>query len=112
MSAVIRRLRFYDGSIRLGPKCFRWHDPYTRALSFEVERVNVAVIGGLTWEPSRQEYRWLEVAMIKEGLRMAMDRVQSDGSIRRVMLPMPGLFQQRRIPLMTYYDALIVPAPG
>lgn len=93
MAAVIRRLRFHDGSIRLGPDCFGWHDPYTRALSFEIERVNVAVIGGLTKPPvTLQEYRWIESAMIAEGLRAAMDRVQPDGSIRRVMLPMPGLY--------------------
>jgi hypothetical protein len=91
MAAVIRRIRFGDGSIRLGPQCFRWHDPYTRSLSFEVERVNVAVIGGLTWTVAPEEYRWVEEAMIAEGLRMAQDRVQPDGSIRRVMLPMPKL---------------------
>lgn len=103
MPAGIRRLRFADGSIRLGPKFFKWGDPYTRALSFEVERVNVAVIGGLTDTPlNRDECLWLEAAFIEEGLRGAMDRVikGSDGKplrdasgravFRRVMLPMPN----------------------
>lgn len=103
MPAVIRRLHFQGGSIRLGPDCFRWHDPYTRSLSFEVERVNVAVIGGLNWKLSFQEYRWIEAAMIAEGLRMAQDRIVKDENgvpildangqptVRRALLPMPSL---------------------
>jgi hypothetical protein len=102
MPAVIRRPHFHGGSIRLGPRCFRWHDPYTRSLSFEVERVNVAVIGGLNWKLSFQEYRWIEAAMMVEGLRMAMDRVVKDingmpvidangaPKIRRALLAMPS----------------------
>lgn len=101
MPAVIRRLRFADGSIRLGPECFEWGDPYTRCLAFEVERVNVAIIGGLTWTPSDEEYGWVEAAMIKEGLRMAKYKVieDEDGKpvldehgkpqFRFVRLPMP-----------------------
>jgi len=88
MPAVIRRLRFHDGSIRLGPECFKWGDPYTRHLSFEVERVNVAVIGGLTWKPSDEEYGWVEAAMIQEGLRMAMRRYKR-GRSYLVMMAMP-----------------------
>lgn len=93
----------------MGPECFSWLDDYTRALCFEVERVNVAVIGGLTHPPlTRQEYRWIEAACIKDGLRMAMYRVMrhSDGSpildgngnpvVRRVMLPMPSLRKRNR----------------
>lgn len=108
MAAVIRRVRFGDGSIRLGPKCFVWGDPYTRSLSFEVERVNVAVIGGLTRPKlSRREYRWIEAAMIDAGLRMAEDRVLKgpDGKpifdengqpvMRRRMLPMPSLRRRK-----------------
>lgn len=103
MAAVIRRQHFHEGSLRLGPHCFRWHDPYTRSLSFEVERVNVAVIGGLNWKLSFQEYRWIEAAMVAAGLRMAQNRVikdengvailDADGqpTIRRAMLPMPSL---------------------
>lgn len=87
----------------MGPDCFRWHDPYTRSLSFEVERVNVAVIGGLNWKLSFQEYRWIEAAMIAEGLRMAQDRIVKDENgvpildangqptVRRALLPMPSL---------------------
>lgn len=102
MAAVIRRPTFRAGSIRLGPRCFRWGDNYTRSLSFEVERVNLAVIGGLTEPPlTRREYRWLVEALLTEGLRAAMDRTirDCDGNpifdaagnplVRRVMLPMP-----------------------
>jgi hypothetical protein len=111
MAAIIRRIRFGDGSIRLGPECFTWLDDYTRALTFEVVRVNVAVIGGLTNFPhplTRQEYRWIEAAMIRDGLRMAMDRVMRDEKgnpildgkgnpmVRHVMLPMPSLKKRNR----------------
>lgn len=96
MAAVIRRPHFYGGSIRLGPECFKWHDPYTRALSFEVIRVNVAVVGGLNWKISSEEYRWIESAFIAEGLRCAMERVQPDGSIRHSFLPMPNLKHHKR----------------
>ncbi len=109
MPAVIRRLRFHDGSIRLGPECFAWGDPYTRALSFEIERVNVAVIGGLA-EPrlTKEEYRWLETAMIDAGLRGAIVRVITDQDgkpildangepkMRRVMCAMPALKRRNR----------------
>jgi 3-methyladenine DNA glycosylase/8-oxoguanine DNA glycosylase len=111
MPAVIRRTCFHGGSIRMGPECFSWLDDYTRALTFEVERVNVAVIGGLTDQPhslTRQEYRWIEAAMIAEGLRFAMDRVMRDKegkpvldecgkpTLRRVMLAMPSLKKRNR----------------
>ena len=101
MAAVIRRRHFAYGSIRLGPNCFQWGDPYTRSLSFEVERVNVAVIGGLTRPMlSDEETGWIEAALINAGLRAAMDRVVRDSNgkplrdangdvvFRRVMLPM------------------------
>jgi len=94
VAAVIRRLRYGDGSIRLGPDCFSWRDPYTRSLSFEVVKVNVAVIGGLTKSPhslTREEYRWIERAMIEEGLYMAMERVAENGDVRFRRLPMPSL---------------------
>lgn len=89
MPAVIRRVRFSDGSIRLGPECFKWGDPYEHHLSFEVERVNVAVIGGLNWSPSQEEYEWVEDAMIKEGLRMAMRRHKPGRKDYFVLMAMP-----------------------
>lgn len=108
MPCVIRRLRFGDGSMRLGPKCFKWGDHFTRSLVFEIIRVNVAVIGGLKGKPSRQEYRWIEAALIDAGLRGAMDRVvkdkngkpklDKDGNVitRFVMLPMPALRRRKQ----------------
>ncbi len=78
MGAAIQRKRFGGGSIRLGRACFQWGDDYTRSLSFEVVRVNIAVLGGLNWRLSRDEYRWLEEALIREGLRAAMERVLRD----------------------------------
>lgn len=108
MAAVIRRIRFHDGSIRLGPECCVWGDDYTHSLSFELIRVNVALVGGLNWILSREEYRWLEDAFIKEGLRAAMDRVVKDKDgkplldesgkpiLRRVMMAMPGLRREKR----------------
>lgn len=101
MPAVIRRLRFADGTIRLWPDCFKWGDPYTRSLSFEIERVNVAVIGGLTRPMlSVEETGWIGTALIDAGLRAAMDWIirGPDGKpardatgapvFRRFMLPM------------------------
>lgn len=102
MPAVIRRVCIHGGSIRVGPACFRWGDPYTRSLSFEIEGVNLAVIGGLTEPLSREEYRWLEAAFIEAGLRTAVDRAVTgpDGQrlfdaagqpmFRRVLMPMPN----------------------
>lgn len=99
MAATIRRLRFHDGSIRLGPDHFQWSDPYERGLTFEVERVNVAVIGCLTsTDPLKpgvdipltaEEYGWIEDAMIAEGLRMAMRRYKAGRKPYTVMLAMP-----------------------
>lgn len=98
MGAVIRRLRFHDGSIRLGPECFVWGDPYTRHLSFEVVRVNVAVIGGLTWILSREEYRWIEDAMILEGLRGGMERHKPGREPYLIMMAMPNSDRHRGNP--------------
>lgn len=109
MAAVIRRPVFGAGSIRLGPECFKWYDPFTRSLSFEVERVNVAVIGGLNWTLEPWEYRWIEAAMIDEGLRMAQYRVlkgpdgkpllddKGEAIVRRRLLPMPSLRRHQNL---------------
>lgn len=91
MPAVIRRVRPYDGKIRLGPDCFVWGDPYTRSLDLEIRRVNVGVIGGLVGTLSRPEYRWLEDAFIREGLRPAMERCKPGHPTRLVMMAMPRL---------------------
>jgi hypothetical protein len=45
------------------------------AFPIDVEHNWLAIIGGLTWKLSREEYRWLEAAFIKARLRCAMDRV-------------------------------------
>lgn len=97
MPAVIRRLRFHDGSIRLGPECRAWGDPYTRSLSFEVRRVNVAVIGGLTMPRlTALEYRWIEDALIAEGLRAAMERCKPGRQPYLVPMAMPKLSKRNR----------------
>ena len=80
----------HGGSIRLGPECFAWHDPYTRLLSFEIERVNVAVIGGLTKPPlTRQEYRWVGAALRAEGLIPKMERAKRNRQPYRVKMANP-----------------------
>lgn len=106
MAAVIKRTCEHGGTIRLGPECFVWGDPYTRFLGYELED-GLAVIVGLTMPPlSRDEYRWLEAAFIHEGLRCAMDRVvrgpdckpllDANGHpiMRRVLMSMPNWLKE------------------
>lgn len=95
MAAVVRRICLHGGSIRLGPQCFVWGDPYTRSLSFELVSVNVALIGGLTWKLSRQEYRWIADAMFKEGLRGAMIRRKAGRQPYLVIMGKPGLLCEK-----------------
>lgn len=86
----------HGGSIRVGPECFKWRNPYTRSLSFEIVHVNGAVIGGLTKPPlTLEEYRWIEDAMIEEGLRPFMWRCKSGREPYLVKMAMPKLSKRR-----------------
>lgn len=85
----------HGGSIRMGPACFKWGDPYTRCLTLEVFGVNVGVIGGLNWRLSREEYRWLEDAFLREGLKPAMERHKPGRESYIVMMAMPKLSKRK-----------------
>lgn len=90
MSAVIR---FPDGcnhggSIRVGPRCHAWFDPYEHLLAFEIEG-DLAIVGGLTWPISRADYRDVVNALAHHGLRAAMDRAKPGRKPYRVILAVP-----------------------
>lgn len=84
MPAIIR-LPKKGGSIRLGPDCHKWGDPYEHALSFEIEDGGIAVIGGLDWSISRIERNWVIEALVKAGFKPVMERIKN-GTAYRVEL--------------------------
>lgn len=76
------------GSIRIGPKCRKWLDPYEHLLTFEIEPNRVAVIGGLTWRISRADRDAVVAALVKLKYRPVMDRIKN-GRPHRVDLVVP-----------------------